>query len=250
MAKRLIRKVKQTPKTENRPLKTNLEIEKKYLVSNYDAALDILRKEYGKETVDHKAGFWFCTNGNPLTPVLEIAQSKFLQNDTEIIKTITEGVFPVQDYDFLRIRVKNHSHYFITFKNKALVDNIERNVEYEFEVDGDTLRRVITYLQENAFIFYYNIKTTMAFSKNEVNIELSKLSDLVGAYLEVEVTGNNEKTLTETLKESLKAFDGYPITEEPTSYVMLFHNENKLRLKNTKLRDYSKAAMGELMKLI
>ena len=250
MAKQIIRKVKQTPKTENRPLKTNLEIEKKYLVSNYDATLDILRKEYGKETVDHKAGFWFCTNGNPLTPVLEIAQSKFLQQDTEIIKTITEGVFPVQDYDFLRIRVKNHNHYFITFKNKALVDNIERNVEYEFEVDGDTLRRVITYLQENAFIFYYNIKKTLSFQKGDVNIELSKLTGLVGSYLEVEVTGHNEKALTDTLKESLKAFDSYPITEEPTSYVMLFRRENKLNLKNTKLKDYSKAAMSELMKLI
>ena len=36
MAKQIIRKVKKTPNTENRPQKVNLEIEKKYLVLNSD----------------------------------------------------------------------------------------------------------------------------------------------------------------------------------------------------------------------
>ena len=84
----------------------------------------------------------------------------------------------------------------------------------------------------------------MGIHSNNVKIELSKISDLKEAYLEVEVTGENDAKLTEALNKKLISFEKYNIKEEPKSYLELFLRENNIALKNQKLSQYSKKAIG------
>ncbi len=242
--------VKSEPKTVGKPKNRSLEIEKKFIVTNPEETLDLLKQKFGESTTDVKAGFWFCSKISEFEPILNISKTLFSKADTETVKSITEGAFPVEDYDFLRLRIKNKKKYILTFKQKSLVDNIEKNVEYEFEIDKETVGRVLSHLQEKCLLFYYNIKTTKLFRKDDVSIEYSTFNDLSSPYIEVEVTGNDESALTSRLQNVLDDFAVGSIREEPTSYFALSQRENKQQLRNVTAAQYSAKALNELKKML
>lgn len=223
-----------------------LEIEKKYFVGNFDDTLDLLQKRFGKYETEVKSGFWWSSNCSGLENILDINEPKLLKKEAAVIKEIGEFVFPVQDYNFMRIRIINSAKYCVTFKNKALIKNIERNTEYEFEIEKDLLLRIIDFLQENCFIFYYNIKESRVFKKKDISIELSTFNDLVSPYLEVEALGENEQELFSKIEETINRINLTFLKEEPKNYVELSFLENKNKLRNVKLSAYSREAFKEL----
>ena len=226
----------------------SLEIEKKYLVGNFDEILNILKKEFGEYNIKNKSGFWFCSNCSKYESILELKETKISKKEVSFIKEIGEISLPIQDYDFVRVRIVNNDKYFITFKNKGLISNIEKNIEYEFEIEKDILERIIIFLKENSSIFYYNIKKSYEFHKDDVSIELSKFNDLKNPYLEIEVTGDNEEFLFSKIRKIIKKFDQYSLKEESRNYVVLSFTENKNILKYMKLSQYSRNAFIELQK--
>ena len=52
---------------------------------------------------------------------------------------------------------KENCQYVLTFKTKSLVNNTEENMEYEFDVDKEMFKRVLSYLEETSLVFYYNV---------------------------------------------------------------------------------------------
>ncbi|HNZ26280.1 MAG TPA: CYTH domain-containing protein [Spirochaetota bacterium] len=223
-----------------------LEIEKKYFVGNFDDTLKLLQKRFEKYDTYVKSGFWWRSNCSGLENILDLGEPKLLKKEASIIKEIGEFVFPAQDYDFLRIRIINGVKYSVTFKNKALVKNIERNTEYEFEIEKELLLRIIDFLKENCFIFYYNIKESRVFNKKDISIELSTFNDLVSPYLEIEALGDNERELFSKIEQTISQLNLTSLKEEPKNYVELSFMENKNRLKNVKLSTYSREAFKEL----
>ncbi|HOF00331.1 MAG TPA: CYTH domain-containing protein [Spirochaetota bacterium] len=223
-----------------------LEIEKKYFVGNFDDTLKLLQKRFEKYDTYVKSGFWWRSNCSGLENILDLGEPKLLKKEASIIKEIGEFVFPAQDYDFLRIRIINGVKYSVTFKNKALVKNIERNTEYEFEIEKELLLRIIDFLKENCFIFYYNIKESKVFNKKDISIELSTFNDLVSPYLEIEALGDNERELFSKIEQTISQLNLTSLKEEPKNYVELSFMENKNRLKNVKLSTYSREAFKEL----
>jgi hypothetical protein len=132
---------------------------------------------------------------------------------------------------------------------KMLVNRIEQNTEYEFEIDQEKLDAFIEFFKNKLQIFYYNEKTSFEYKKGDLKIELSTFSDLENAYLEVELTGANQKILTERLTKELDRFADYQMKDEERSYAQLSSIENKDKLKNKKITQYSKDALPLLLKL-
>lgn len=224
----------------------SFEIEKKYCVLNYDLVKQLLDSEFGKSKRIVKAGYWWTECADPSTPVTEVVKHKIQEKNIALINGIAEIKIPETDYQYARIRVVNNSSYVLTVKNKSMQNGIEQNVEYEYEIDSTTVNEVINFLSQGFYIFYYNVKDTLLYTSGDLSIELSKFNDLTHAYLEVELTGKNQKELNEKLNDALSSFNHYPIKEELLSYNQLSKNENQISLRNKKLRDYSKEALNSL----
>ena len=228
----------------------SFEIEKKFVVGCFSQTLNDLSNDFGAFKHSVKNGFWWCNNHSASDNVLDISAPKFFKKDIYAIKDITEALIPEEDFQYIRLRIIDGAQFFMTFKIKSLVNNVEKNSEHEFELEKDTFSRVIQYLKDIAQIFYYNVKETWEFNSSDVKIELSKISDLKEAYLEVEVTGDNDEKLTDSLNKKLISFEKYNIKEEPKSYLELFLRENNIALKNQKLSQYSKKAFTILSEYI
>ncbi len=228
----------------------SFEIEKKFLLGNFDDIFKKLKIDFGNDKYSEKRGFWWCNNHSGSENMLDIQKTLILKKDIEVIKDIGEFNIPVRDYQYIRLRILNTKKYFITIKNKSLVNNIEENIEYEFIVDKEIFKRISMYLKDGAFIFYYNIKKTWEFLFDTVKIEVSKLNDLRESYMEVEVVGENENKLKEELNNFLKKLYSYELKEETKNYAELSHIENQDLLKKLKLLQYSTEGYKILYKLI
>jgi len=228
----------------------SLEFEKKYLVGNFDSTFDKLKNQFGDYKYCEKKGFWWCNNVNGFENMLEISNTKILKKDIDYIKEIGELIIPSQDFQFVRLRIVDNDNYYITFKNKLLVNNIEQNTEYEFIIEPDIFKRIIFYLHETAFIFYFNIKKTWEFKDNNTKIELSKFNDLKNTYIEIETTGNIETLLNKNMKEIIEKIKDYNLKEEPKNYVELSRAENQEMLKRMKLSQYSREGYKILQELL
>lgn len=222
----------------------NLEIEKKFLIGDFSKSFEKLKTDYKNFNHIVKYGFWWCNNYNGTENILEVNDSKFAKKEIIIIKDICEILIPDHDFQFVRLRINinDTKKYLLTFKIKSIINKIEHNTEYEFELSNKIFKRLLSYLLDTAFIFYFNIKESWEFFKDDIKIEISKLNDLKDSYLEIETTGNNEKELMNKLENILKNFSGYDIKEEPRTYMELSRNENNNSLKNLKLTNYSKKA--------
>lgn len=228
----------------------NLEIEKKFLVPDFNSTFTKLKHDFGNFTYSKKSGFWFCNNYEKNEKIINVTKPKISNKDIEVIKKIMEIQIPEVNFDFLRIRLTDEETKKITFKAKSLVNKTEQNIEYEFEVDKQKLSTIINYLKDKAFIFYYNIKETWQFKKNDIIIELSKITDLKDCYLEVETVGTSEESLHKKLNTFLSLLTDYKLKEETRNYVELFLLENNERLKQTNLALFSKDAFKILDKLM
>lgn len=228
----------------------NYEIEKKFLIGNFDGIYNSLNDEFGEGKRILKAGFWWCNNYASLDNIMEITAPKILKKNVLFIKEIGEFNLDVQDYQYVRLRINDFSKYLITFKIKQTVNTIEQNIEFEYEPDKNTFKRVAEYLKEAAQIFYYNIKETYEYTVDDFKIELSKFNDLRNAYMEIETTGSNKNKLTEKLNTFITRFSKYNLTDETRSYHTLSLTENEDKLAKTKLSQYSREAIKELNKYI
>lgn len=224
----------------------NFEIEKKYCVNDFNSTLEALKRDFGKYKLKNKTGFWFANNFSGMETIIDIDNPKFFKKDVSVIKEIGEFELQEMDFQYARLRVVNNNKFVLTFKIKNLVNSIEQNTEYEYEIDYETFIRIANYLKEKALVFYYNIKESYEFTKDGLKIELSKFNDLKDAYIEVELTGNNEEELVKKLEKELTRFKDYSIKEETRSYMELSRFENRNNLKNVKLATYSKDAIREL----
>jgi hypothetical protein len=222
------------------------EIEKKFLVGNYNDTLALLKKDFGKNSSKSKAGFWFASNYTGTEIMTDLPEPKFLKKELAMIRDIGEFEIPLQDFQFLRLRIINKDRYVITFKSKSIVNKIEQNIEYEYECKKNVFTRILNFLNEGSLIFYYNIKESLEFKSEEMSIELSKFNDLKDSYIEIEVTGDNENQLTAKLEKHLKNFEKYSLREEPKNYSELSYMENRKTLKNMKISQYSKEAVREI----
>ena len=211
---------------------------------------EAMKRDFGKYTIKSKSGFWFANNFDGMELVLDIDKPKFSKKGVCIIKDIGEFEIPEIDFQYIRLRIVNNEKFIITFKNKNIVNKIEQNTEYEFDTDSDTFSRIANYLKENNLIFYYNIKESYEFEKDDLKIELSKFNNLQNCYLEVELVGEEEEKLVKKLEFELGKFKIYNIKEEPRSYMELSKNENRVQFKNTRLSNYSKDAVKELDKIL
>ena len=228
----------------------SFEIEKKFVVGCFSQTLEDLKRDFGAFKHCIKNGFWWCNNYSISNNMLDITQPKFYKKDVFAIKDITEAMIPEEDFQFIRLRIIDNSIYLMTLKIKNLVNNIEKNSEYEFELENETFSRVVQYLKDIAHIFYFNTKETWEFNGNDLKIELSKVSDLKESYLEIEVTSKDENELTNLFFKKLVPFERYNIKEEPKSYFELFLRENSLLLKNQKLSQFSKKGINILSQII
>lgn len=228
----------------------SFEIEKKFKVLNHDLTANRLENEFKKIGTSVKVGFWWTENEAPWCPVTSDGTHKISKKNIETINKLTELKIPEEDFQFIRLRILDNKKYVITLKNKAIVNRIEQNIEYEYECEEDVFRTIAKFLSEGFYIFYYNVKTTTLFTLNDAKIELSKFNDLKNSYLEIEVTGNDKAKLENRLDEILKLFENYPIVEEPENYNKLSRNENMRTLENKKLKDYSKEALKQLQKTL
>ena len=222
----------------------NLEIEKKFLIGDFSKSFEKLKADYKNYNHIVKYGFWWCNNYNGIENILNVNNPKFSKKEIIIIKDICEILIPDHDFQFVRLRINinDTKKYLLTFKIKSIINKIEHNTEYEFELSNKIFKRLVSYLQDTAFIFYFNIKECWEFFKDDIKIEISKLNDLKDTYMEIETKGNNEKELINKLENILKDFSRYDIKEEPRTYLELSRNENKNSLKNIKLTNYSKKA--------
>ena len=121
---------------------------------NFDNVFKKLNEQMEAYKHNLKYGFWFCNNHSGTENILEINDTKISKKNIIVIKDIGEFIIPVQDFQYVRLRIFNDKIYFITLKNKSIVNNIEQNIEYEFEVNKDVFSRIALYLEENAYIFY------------------------------------------------------------------------------------------------
>lgn len=228
----------------------NLEIEKKFSVPDFKSTLEKLKKDFGNYNHSKKEGFWWCNNYNSISKILNVNNPRINKKDVMIIKNIGEFHLPDDDYDYIRIRFNNKGKRIITFKNKSLVNNTEQNLEYEFEVDEEKFKKIISYLKDKAFIFYYNTKEIWEFKKNDIKIQLSKLSDLKDCFIEIETIGNTEKILHDKLNKFLIMITDYKLKVENKNYVELFFAENSEKLKSLTLGQYSREAYKILEKYL
>jgi len=228
----------------------NFEIEKKYVVLDFEYVREYLKKKYGKPIKENKAGFWFTESKNTNIDILDFNDRIITKKTIESINKLIQIKIPEDDYLFLRLRIKNKDQFILTVKNKSLINNIENNVEYEYELDIERFDEVVHYLYHSCPIFFYNIKKTWAFKDNDLNIELSRFEDLKNAYIEFELSGDDKDILNEKLEKHLINFKDLPINEDPTSYHRLSLSENSNSLKNKKVREYSNIAYNKLFNYI
>lgn len=228
----------------------SFEIEKKYFVTNFDETLKRLKSDFGRFFISEKCGFWWTDNYEGSESILEVNRPVILRKDVELLKELGDFVLPEQDFQFLRLRVVNNKIFKVTFKTIVLVNNVEQNTEYEFEVELEEFKKIVRYLQERFHIFYYNTKKSWVFKQKFLRIELSRLNDLNNAYIEFEVKGNNKKLLTYKLNEAMKLFKDYTLLEESANYVELSRQENRVSLKSKKLKDYSNEGLDILQALL
>jgi len=228
----------------------NLEIEKKFSVPDFKTTFEKLKKDFGKYDHTKKEGFWWCNNYNSINKILNIEKPAIIKKDVIIIKSIGELNLPDDSYDYIRLRISGNNLKKITFKNKSLVNNTEQNLEYEFDIDDEKFKKVVSYLKEKAFIFYCNTKETWEFKKNDIKIQLSKISDLKDSYIEVETTGSTEKILHDKLNKFLIMITDYKLKEEIKNYVELYFHENSEKLKTSTLGRYSRDAYKILEKYL
>ncbi len=232
----------------------SFEIEKKFLVGDFDITFSDLKSDFGNYNTINKSSFWFAAySGDEL--VLKKGEPIFLKKDVEMIRYITEFDIPIQDFSFLRLRIMNDTNYVMTLKLKSLVDGIEKNIEYEYELNKENFLRVVAFLKEKYYIFYYNIKKSYEFSynvnnENPLKIELSSINNLRDYYLEVELTGKNSENLIDELQKRLVKFSLYNLKEESRNYVELFFSENRDKFKFVKVSQYSKDGYRELESLV
>ncbi len=226
------------------------EIEKKYSVLNFDETLSKLKSVYGEYKLDRKSGFWFCETKEDFINIVDFINPIFTKKSVAILRGITEINIPEQDFHYARLRVSNGSRYILTLKNKSLVNGIEQNVEYEYELPIDVFKRVFAFLKEEYYVYYYNIKESFVFTKGDLTIELSRFNDLKSAYIEVELVGEDQQKLTERLEKVLISFKEYNLREEPRSYRELSDKENAAALKNKRLETYSKEGVKSLTAII
>jgi adenylate cyclase class IV len=222
----------------------NFEIEKKFIIGDFSKTFEMLKANFKNYTHTIKHGFWWCNSYNSIENILEVNNPIFSKKDIILIKNICEILIPDHDFQFVRLRININEikKYLLTFKIKSIVNKIEHNTEYEFEITNNTFKRLVSFLQGTAFIFYYNIKETWEFFKDDIKIEISKLNDLKDPYLEIETIGNDKTKLVKKLENILNEFKSYDIKEEPRTYLELSRNENKNALRNIKLSQYSKKA--------
>ena len=142
----------------------SFEIEKKFVVGCFSQTLSDLSNDFGAHKHSVKNGFWWCNNYNASDNILEVSSPKFYKKDIYAIKDITEALIPEEDFQYIRLRIIDGSQFLMTFKIKSLVNNVEKNSEYEFELEKDAFSRIIQYLKEIAQIFYYNVKETWEFT--------------------------------------------------------------------------------------
>lgn len=228
----------------------NYEIEKKYVVKDFSKIIDALKKDFGNCELRSKSGFWFADNLIGDEIFLDVNNTQFSKKKVSSIKEIGEFEIPELDFQYIRLRIVNNEVFIVTLKIKNLTNNIEQNVEYEFDSDEETFCRIAAYLKENATVFYYNIKESYEFKKGDLKIELSKFNNLKDAYLEVEFVGENEAELVKELERELSKFESYELKEEPRSYMELAKSENRALFKNVKLISYSKDAIKEMERVI
>ena len=224
----------------------SFEIEKKYIAGNFTDTFHQLVNDFNKYSHVKKQGFWWCNNYSGIESVLDVDSPKFFKKDVAMIKDIAEFIIPEQDFQYIRLRIHNEKTFIVTFKIKSLINKIEQNTEYEFEVDSGTFKRIFHYLSDTSLVFYYNIKESWEFKSQDYKIELSKFNDLKDAFVEIEVTGNNEKELHNKLNNFLNKVVDYKMKEEPRNYMELSRTENRNSLKNLKLSQYSRKAKGLL----
>jgi len=230
--------------------KMNLEIEKKFSVPDFKITLEKLKNDFGNFTLTRKDGFWWCNNYNSLNKILSVEKPLINKKDVIIIKNIGEFYLPDDNYDYIRLRINEKKLRKITFKNKSMVNNTEQNLEYEFDVDDEKFKKISSYLKEKALIFYCNTKETWEFQKNDIKVQLSKISDLKDSYIEIETTGNTEKTLHDKLNKFLTMITDYKLKEEIKNYVELYFHENNEKLKALTLGQYSREAYKMLEKYL
>jgi len=227
-----------------------LEIEKKYLVMNFKDTLEKLKADFGQFKKVRKEGFWWCDSHNTIEKILNVKEPKLSRKMSAVLKNIGEFHLSDEEFQFVRLRVNNSEKKVITFKNKSLINNTEQNVEYEFVTDDEKFKNITNYLKENASIFYYNIKDSWVFEKNDVKIEISELNDLRDTYLEVETVGTSEKDLHDKLNKFLIMMTDYKLKEETRNYVELFFHENHEKLKSLTLGQYSREGFKLLQKYL
>lgn len=224
----------------------SLEIEKKYLVAKFDEILNKLSSSFGKFDHKIKKGFWWCNNFSGIESVLDINDPKLFKKEVAVIKDIGEFTIPVQDYQYVRLRIVNDNIFMVTFKIKSLVNNIEQNTEYEFSVDKDLFDRLAHFLKDTSLIFYFNIKESWEFMKDDIKIEISKFNDQKDSFVEIEITGNKEEQLSSKLEDFIKDYFQFNLKEEPRNYCELSHQENREKLRRIKLSQYSRDAFKKL----
>jgi adenylate cyclase class IV len=220
-----------------------LEIEKKYSIANHEPLLKRLEDSFKLVSFEKKTGFWWCDSYQGHTDLLSAIEPSISRKSVDTIGRIADLAVPSRDFQYVRLRLVNNSLFRITFKTKEMVGTIERNTEFEEEIEAATTDRVCDWLQGNAFIFYYNSKSTWTFHENGINYQLSTLSDLKNAFLEIETIGENEQDLLASIEEAARNFSHEGLSEELRNYAALSSVENNRSLKHMTLSAYTRQAM-------
>ena len=228
----------------------SLEIEKKFIVGSFEETFEKLKNDFGKYIYNLKPGFWWCNNYTGLENMLNLEIPKLSKKEVSVIKDIANFILPDQNFQYIRLRIHNKKKYIVTFKIKLLVNKIEQNTEYEFEVDKAVFKRIALYLKNTSSVFYYNIKESWEFSYNDIKIEISKFNDLKDSYIEVETLGEHNKELFSKLDNIIKRLSDYNMKEETRNYSELSYVENRKILKNLKLSQYSRKGIKILEKYL
>lgn len=224
----------------------NYEIEKKYVINSYKDVIKELKKRIGHYHLVYKSGFWWTGDITGYENVVDFTSPIIQKEDVAFLKDIGDFIMPEESFHFVRLRINNNKDFIVTFKTKEIVNETEHNKEYEFNLDYETFKRILNYLTDKHYIFYYNVKKSHVFDHEDFKIEVSTFNDLKDAYLEIELTGDDKEKLSEKLETLTEKLNDLPIKVETRNYSKLSRIENAATLKNKKIIQYSKEAMKEL----